>query len=32
MKTKSFKGLIADGDTEQIRLSTNNGLTGYKIT
>lgn len=28
---KSFRGLIADGGQEQIRLSTNNGLTGYKI-
>ena len=28
---KSFKGLMADGEQETIRLSTNNGLTGYKI-
>ena len=28
---KSFRGLIADGGQEQIRLSTNNGLTGYKV-
>lgn len=28
---KSFKGRIADGGQETIRLSTNNGLTGYKI-
>ena len=28
---KSFRGLIADGGQEQIRLSTNNGLTGYRI-
>lgn len=28
---KSFRGLLADGDVERIRLSTNNGLTGYKI-
>lgn len=28
---KSFRGRIADNGTEQIRLSTNNGLTGYKI-
>ena len=28
---KSFRGVIADGGQEQIRLSTNNGLTGYKI-
>ena len=31
MKIKSFRGLIADGDTEKIRLSTKDGLTGYKI-
>jgi len=28
---KTFRGLLADGDVQQIRLSTNNGLTGYKI-
>ncbi len=28
---KSFRGLLADGDQERIRLSTNNGLTGYKV-
>ena len=28
---KSFKGMLADGEIQQIRLSTNNGLTGYKI-
>ena len=28
---KSFRGLLADDSQEQIRLSTNNGLTGYKI-
>jgi len=28
---KSFRGLLADGDIETIRLSTNNGLTGYNI-
>jgi len=28
---KSFRGRIADGAQQQIRLSTNNGLTGYKI-
>lgn len=28
---KSFRGLLADGDTERIRLSTKNGLTGYQI-
>jgi hypothetical protein len=28
---KSFRGKIADGGTERIRLSTNNGLTGYQV-
>tara|TARA_R100001594_G_C3861291_1_gene221010 strand:- start:9 stop:437 length:429 start_codon:yes stop_codon:yes gene_type:complete len=28
---KSFKGRIANAGTETIRLSTNNGLIGYKI-
>jgi len=28
---KSFKGLMLDDASETIRLSTNNGLTGYKI-
>ena len=28
---KSFRGLLADGAQDTIRLSTNNGLTGYKI-
>ena len=28
---KTFKGLLADGQIQRIRLSTNNGLTGYKI-
>ena len=28
---KSFRGLLADQTKERIRLSTNNGLTGYKI-
>ena len=28
---KSFRGLLADGDVKQIRLSTNDGLTGYRI-
>ena len=28
---KSFRGLITDGEQQEIRLSTNNGLTGYKI-
>ena len=28
---KSFRGLVADGDIQRIRLSTNNGLIGYRI-
>jgi len=28
---KSFRGRLADDAIEQIRLKTNNGLTGYKI-
>jgi hypothetical protein len=28
---KSFRGKIADGEQQEIRLSTNNGLTGYQI-
>jgi hypothetical protein len=28
---KTFRGLIADEDTVQVRLSTNQGLVGYKI-
>ena len=28
---KSFRGLMADGDIETIRLSTNQGLIGYRI-
>jgi len=28
---KSFRGLMLDGTIKTIRLSTNNGLTGYKI-
>ena len=28
---KSFRGILADGDVETIRLGTNNGLIGYKI-
>jgi len=28
---KSFRGKLEDGEEELIRLSTNNGLTGYKI-
>ena len=31
MKVKSFKGKLADGEEKKIRLSTNRGLTGYKI-
>ena len=29
---KSFRGLLAHEGQDTIRLSTNNGLTGYKIT
>ena len=28
---KTFRGLMADGDQQRIRLSTNTGLMGYKI-
>tara|TARA_B100000085_G_C18418415_1_gene461612 strand:- start:176 stop:607 length:432 start_codon:yes stop_codon:yes gene_type:complete len=28
---KTFRGKLADGATQRIRLSTNDGLTGYKI-
>ena len=28
---KTFKGKLADGEELRIRLSTNDGLTGYKI-
>tara|TARA_R100001086_G_scaffold213677_1_gene129649 strand:+ start:421 stop:870 length:450 start_codon:yes stop_codon:yes gene_type:complete len=31
MKIKTFRGLLADGAVERIRLSTNDGLTGYKV-
>tara|TARA_R100000700_G_scaffold4493_1_gene7846 strand:- start:316 stop:747 length:432 start_codon:yes stop_codon:yes gene_type:complete len=31
MKLKSFRGKLADGDIERIRLSTTDGKTGYKI-
>ena len=31
MKIKSFKGTLADGGQTKIRLSTNQGLAGYKI-
>jgi hypothetical protein len=29
---KSFRGKLADGEEEKIRLGTNNGLIGYKIS
>ena len=29
---KTFRGTLADGAQDRIRLSTNNGLTGYKIS
>ncbi len=29
---KTFKGLMANDTQQKIRLSTNDGLTGYKIT
>ncbi len=32
MTIKSFRGLIADGSIDIIKLSTNTGSTGYKIT
>ena len=28
---KTFRGQMTTGDTQIIRLSTNNGLTGYRI-
>ena len=31
MKLKTFRGRLADGAQATIRLSTNDGLTGYKI-
>ena len=31
MKVKSFRGMLADGEVRTIRLSTNDGLTGYRI-
>ena len=31
MPIKTFRGKLADGAQEIIKLSTNNGLTGYKI-
>jgi hypothetical protein len=30
-KMKSFRGLMADGEQQEIALSTNNGMTGYRI-
>ena len=32
MPVKSFKGKLEDGQQDVIALSTNNGLTGYRIT
>tara|TARA_Y100001937_G_C6862916_1_gene217131 strand:+ start:59 stop:499 length:441 start_codon:yes stop_codon:yes gene_type:complete len=31
MKIKSFRGTLADGEKNRIRLSTNQGLIGYRI-
>ena len=31
MPIKSFRGKLADGGQDTIRLATNNGLTGYRI-
>ena len=31
MVVKSYRGLLADGGQDRIRLSTNNGKTGYRI-
>tara|TARA_Y100001951_G_scaffold77014_1_gene64312 strand:+ start:294 stop:722 length:429 start_codon:yes stop_codon:yes gene_type:complete len=31
MKTKSFRGKLSHAGVETIRLSTNDGLTGYKV-
>ena len=31
MVVKTFRGLLADGGQDQIRLSTNDGKTGYRI-
>mgnify|MGYP003628483199 FL=1 len=28
---KSFRGVLADGGQDRIRLSTKDGLTGYKV-
>jgi hypothetical protein len=32
MAKKSYKGMLADGGQERIRLRTKNGATGYRIT
>ena len=32
MPLKTFRGKLADGDQQRIRLHTNNGLIGYRIT
>jgi len=29
---KTYRGLLADGDQDKIRLTTTDGLTGYRIT
>lgn len=31
MPIKSFRGQLADGGIDTIRIATNNGLTGYKV-
>ena len=31
MKIKTFRGMLKDPEQQRIKLSTNNGLTGYKI-
>ena len=31
MKVKSFRGTLTDGGIKKVRLSTNNGLIGYRI-
>tara|TARA_Y100001963_G_scaffold98385_1_gene135321 strand:- start:187 stop:639 length:453 start_codon:yes stop_codon:yes gene_type:complete len=31
MKIKTFRGLLADGDVQKIRLSTNRGEVGYMV-
>jgi len=32
MSVKTFRGRLADGGQDRIRLGTNNGLTGYRIS